>query len=336
MVEMTRLRTPTGVNLDLTPFCNLRCSFCASPREVTDYFSFEPKERLFRILDILKEADVFRMNLFGGEPFLHPAAVDVAEYAKELGFAVCFVTNGTLLKKEMVHRLDGVADVGTVSIHGFGPTHDSIVGVASSYKGALNVLSMLCDTSIVTGVNCTIIKQNYSSVFDFAEFLVNSYNIKYFEINRYLPLDPTPGVRERFEPTRQQINHVLKGLQKLKRRYTKTHFEAAVDIPFCILDDPSLKELCGTCTAGVTFCSIAANGDVKLCSFTNFVFGNIFERPLEEIWQEMDFIKLYRKADWIKDECKECPDILHCFCGCKVTLPNVPFSVDVLMCRHTQ
>jgi uncharacterized protein len=97
--------TPPTVQLQLTNACNLACGYCCtnsgSPRARE-----LPYERWLEVLDdvvaILGRGT--RVSFLGGEPFLVPFAIDLAEAAAERGLQVVIFTNGTTLTREPLAR----------------------------------------------------------------------------------------------------------------------------------------------------------------------------------------------------------------------------------------
>ena len=94
-------RDEPTVQIQLTNECNLACSYCCTnsgaPRssEVT----FERMQRVVRdVRELLGPGG--RVSLLGGEPFLVPWAIDLAELAVDIGLNLVIFTNGMLLVDE--------------------------------------------------------------------------------------------------------------------------------------------------------------------------------------------------------------------------------------------
>ncbi|MCE7700172.1 MAG: radical SAM protein, partial [Methanobacterium paludis] len=71
--------TPTHVSIELTNKCNFSCKHC--------YINSGPKneqfwdiDKLFTILEDLKSLGVLIVELTGGEPFVHPKFMSIAEF----------------------------------------------------------------------------------------------------------------------------------------------------------------------------------------------------------------------------------------------------------------
>ncbi|HVE17548.1 MAG TPA: mycofactocin radical SAM maturase, partial [Ilumatobacteraceae bacterium] len=103
------LDAPICLTWELTYACNLQCVHCLSssgrrdPRELT---TAEAK----RVLDELRDLQVFYINIGGGEPMVRRDFFELVEYAINpptggAGIGVKFSTNGTYLDSTTARRL---------------------------------------------------------------------------------------------------------------------------------------------------------------------------------------------------------------------------------------
>ena len=108
---------PFYVDVDLTERCNLQCLGCLyhSPRMCSDFRANRtdmrdlPFEMFTRLCNDLASLGTRQLILQGtGEPLLHPQLVEIIAYAKQRGFHVTLLTNGTLLDAVRAGELVGV------------------------------------------------------------------------------------------------------------------------------------------------------------------------------------------------------------------------------------
>src|SRR3954470_10250018 len=98
------LDAPICLTWELTYACNLQCVHCLSssgrrdPRELT---TAEAK----RVLDELRDLQVFYINLGGGEPMVRRDFFEIVDYAIAAGIGVKFSSNGTYIDAENARRL---------------------------------------------------------------------------------------------------------------------------------------------------------------------------------------------------------------------------------------
>lgn len=149
-----RLRSPTYLNLELTDRCNWKCEFCSvsGKNETSNKCVYQPLKKFKDIIDELRNAEVFEINMFGGEPFIHPNIVEITEYLYDCDFEIGFVSNGTLIKKSVIEKISNYISAGSVSIHGFENTHDRITGIKGSYDKAIKAVNLILEIGINTGV----------------------------------------------------------------------------------------------------------------------------------------------------------------------------------------
>jgi len=118
---------PEFLYLHLTSRCNLRCSYCyASPGPNKER---ERRDLPFAVArEVLRQAQglgVQNVVVTGGEPLLHPQAVQILEEAKRLGQGVNLLTNGLLIEPSLARRLAIACDQITISLDSADPTlHD--------------------------------------------------------------------------------------------------------------------------------------------------------------------------------------------------------------------
>ncbi len=112
--------------IKLTSRCNLRCVMCRYWR--TEREDTVSSERWRQVFHELRELGGRKVHFSGGEVFLRPDFLDLAESAIDAGLKVNVTTNGTLVTRDAVRRI-GRIGVNSVSISLDGPTasaHDAI------------------------------------------------------------------------------------------------------------------------------------------------------------------------------------------------------------------
>lgn len=112
--------TPPTMNWHITYECNYRCSFCffrAPLGEPTNPIRLRISlEEAARLIDILADAGVTRLNFAGGEPTLVKEFPDLVELAHEAGLLTTVVTNGTGLNDYLLNRISPFISAIKISI----------------------------------------------------------------------------------------------------------------------------------------------------------------------------------------------------------------------------
>ena len=130
------LDAPICLTWELTYACNLQCVHCLSssgrrdPRELT---TAEAK----RVLDELRDLQVFYINIGGGEPMVRRDFFELVDYAIGNGIGVKFSTNGTFIDADKARRLAAMdyLDI-QISLDGIdAATNDAVRGAGSYASG---------------------------------------------------------------------------------------------------------------------------------------------------------------------------------------------------------
>jgi len=107
--EGVKAKVPSyPINIFIEPInaCNMACPFCATNYE-TRVRHLMDVEVFRKFVTELREDGIFpRLTFAGeGEPFLHKRTVEMVEIAKEQGFNVWTINNGSMITRERAERL---------------------------------------------------------------------------------------------------------------------------------------------------------------------------------------------------------------------------------------
>ena len=196
------------MDIALSEDCNLKCIMC---RRQEDAARLEKED----VLRVFREASAIGMKVVsfcGGEPFMHPAMLDLVEGAVELGLKVQLTTNGTLVTPERIKRLRGL-DCMTVSIDAPGALHDKIRGLPGTYEKACRALVLAADEGITRGTNTVIQRDNAESLWDLFEELmeVTEGRLQYV---RHAPVEVVPETAD-LMVTDEQVPLVQEQLRRI-------------------------------------------------------------------------------------------------------------------------
>ncbi len=171
---------PVSVELQINTRCNLRCKHCFQD----SYSTTMHLKRIEEILKILKEANVFELNLVGGEVFLHPEFFKILELCVQKNFAINIVTNGTFLNNTNIEKLKNCKNIAVlVSLEGIGEINDMIRG-----DGIFSTVDKGIKTLIANGIyveiSNTLTAKNVDytgQIFKYAEGLGIACNFNLFK-----------------------------------------------------------------------------------------------------------------------------------------------------------
>ena len=83
--------------------CNLACAYC---NEYDDFSKPVPTDVMFERLDKLADLGTTAIIISGGEPLMHPEIEAIVRKIRQRGMLACLITNGYLLTKEKIKRLN--------------------------------------------------------------------------------------------------------------------------------------------------------------------------------------------------------------------------------------
>lgn len=160
------LYLPLNVQMVVTRRCNLSCKYC---NEYDNKSPPVPLNQLKKWVDKLKELGTFSLTFTGGEPLLHPKIFDLASYSKERIPIVTLITNGFLLTKEKIVKLNEVKLNGLqISIDGVQPNKNT-VKVLKYLEDKLILLKKYA--SFIVNVNTVIGSTGPEGAFEVIKFV---------------------------------------------------------------------------------------------------------------------------------------------------------------------
>lgn len=177
------------------------------------------------------------VHLVGGEPTIHKNFLEIAEYAKRLGFTVFIITNGIKFADEkFARKASGVIDEIMVSVHGHTKSvHSKNTGNPAAYEKMIQGLGNL--QKYFSGrleATTAITKHNAEHLVSIAK-LINSFGIKEYQCMTIVPagnggahfLDVSPKLLD----LQKEIDAVV---EFCKSKSVSVRFSG---IPLCILGD---------------------------------------------------------------------------------------------------
>ena len=141
--------------------CNLRCPFCHNALLVTR-LNESPALTEDAVLDFLasRKGLLDAMVLSGGEPLIHPDAVDFLEKVRKLGFAIKVDTNGCYPDVLQTILERGLADYVAMDIKNRPEKYAETVGISCfSIKNVERSLSLLRSSGIPYELRTTVVRQ---------------------------------------------------------------------------------------------------------------------------------------------------------------------------------
>lgn len=337
--------------IKITPLCNLRCAMCGQrgktgtmppEKAAKEVKNIVPIERYMSLTDeMAKFTDIF--YIWGGEPFLYPNFMDLAQYmAKKILLSVN--TNGTFLEENAERIVKDKWHGIFISLDSFEKINDMIRG-EGSYKKVINGIEAINRekklqkrTQPEMGIVTTVSNMNYDHLDKLAAALKDkglSWHI--INLGTYMDEDigkeQTKFYREKFGITPIYWKGFANGCNKnidgslfekiLTRVHSYKNGYPVITVP--VIRPSRIGEYYGDlkkivrdhCLAPWFSVNIDYNGDVHFCAdYPDWVIGNIKQQTMWEIYNSDRAIKfrneLRNAPNGIFPACRRCYQLMLC------------------------
>lgn len=320
-ISILQLKSPTTIEMTLTNTCNHKCLHCYNPWRAShntknDYFT---KEELEIFISELKKNDIWHVTISGGEPltFFDVLKRTTKEFDKnDIEYSIN--SNLTLINDEIAKFLKERTKFTNFILTSLPSinkeTCDSITTIKGSYNKIIQGIALAKKYGIEVGINMVISQKNIKDLETITEFL-QEFDIDYLSISLVIPPEYDSENQDYFL-TNDDIKQVANKLLEINK-INKIAVDSVTPIPLCIIEDIDKYQniIKTSCSAGISRCTIDAQGNVFACSHESIPYGNIFNENLSTIWSRMN---KWRKCENLNAECKICKYINICGGECRM------------------
>jgi radical SAM protein with 4Fe4S-binding SPASM domain len=309
---MLTLSVPLIYALELTPICQNDCLGCSNKflgKDTSPVFS-DWRQILGRVAP---HAQFFKIT--GGEPTLHPEFADIIYTLAEIGIPFTLFTNARWQNPQLI--IDLLKDTPQcggllVSLHGpDAATHEAFTNTPGSFEETCENVRRATDAGLRVHTSTVLTCHNWNRVREIVT-LAQALGAKRAVFNRYIG-PPMPDL----EPDERQLRQAMRDIDEL-RQQAISHQPSAISVKYgnCIPQCFALSSSTG-CWAGVAYCTIDPWGNLRACSHSPLVVGNVMETPIEELWRSetLDRWRALRPA-----ECENCGELSTCHGGCRALM----------------
>lgn len=303
--------------IQITERCNLHCAHCfvSSTSEGVDIPLAQMTEV---VLPRLRRAQVDRLTLTGGEPFVHPHLMEICTNAVGMGLPVKICTNATQASDEQIAYLAELGNVRVnVSFDGFRPSsHGRFRGNRDSFQVTVETTRKFAAAGLLHGLlstpNTLTQPQEFADLCEFAADL----GAEYVLMNPLSSFGRGVKSRGRLAATDETMRAIQAATAPLGDRVE------LVPIRF-----PNASKPLSGCDAG-TLIYVFANGDTAVCPYLvfaartpqsrhadqEFLVGNIFQT---EVAEALDVYRFHdRYGVGANSTCGACALSRSCGKGC--------------------
>ena len=305
------LDAPICLTWELTYACNLQCVHCLSSSGQRDERELTTAEAK-KVIDELRELQVFYINIGGGEPMVRRDFFELVEYSVSSGIGVKFSTNGAFIDEVKARRLAEMdyLDI-QISLDGIDAATNDAVRGPGSYDLARRAMDNLRDAGFGPFKISVVVTRHNVSQLDAFKDLADSYGAQ-LRITRLRPSGRGADTWHDLHPTDAQQREIYTWLlargESVLTGDSFFHLNA--------LGDP-LPGL-NMCGAGRVVCLIDPIGDVYACPFViheEFRAGNVRDSGFAEIWKTSDLFTSLREPQ-SAGACASCGSFDACQGGC--------------------
>ena len=310
---------PRLIDWAITPKCNLSCRHCRGMAE-----GELSTERARSLIDEMVKLRPGWVIVEGGEPLLREDLFELLDLMRQKQLETHLITNGILLTPRMLTTLKSLGVKVMISIDGAtAATYEAIRGGAS-FEKVVEQARNCAKEGLLEALNFTVMKTNYAEIPGIFE-MAKSIGVKQITI---IGFKPCHGYREEVltpEEYEVAIRLACAGAQKtgIGFFFDEPFFWAivkerglAAQMP--VLNTGILASSTSACIFG-EYLFIEPDGEVRPCSFAPMIVGNVNEKPLDIIWQEMltaPFFRQIRETESRTGYCRECQYLVDCK-GCR-------------------
>ena len=303
----------TYLFFELTDCCNLKCKHCGSSclSDNHHFLSFDTVKKVLNDVSSHYDCSGILVCLTGGEPLLNRDVFKIIDYSRRLGYSVGMTTNGTLITKSVARKLiDAGLETMSISIDGFGNTHNSFRGNGDAFSkalfGAQNMQALGLNPEITTVFH----KGNLQEIDLLYDFLID----KGFDSWKVTCIDPI-GRAKKHPEMLLDGNDFKKLLNFVKsKRFSKNNrleINMGCSHYLGINYEKTVRDFYFQCGAGTQVASIMANGDVGACldieRTPRTIQGNVFKESFVDVWKNL--FAIFREDKSLKSrQCQSCKE----------------------------
>jgi len=318
---------------EITLKCNLACQHCGSRAGEARTQELSTAEAL-NLVQQLAEVGIQEVTLIGGEAFMRPDWLEIAQAITQAGMICGMTTGGFGISQETAQKMkDAGIQVVSVSVDGLEATHDRLRGKTGSWQWAFKTMSHLKQVGIPFGCNTQI---NRLSAPEFPQIYekIRDAGIFAWQIQLTVPMGNAADNHQiLLQP------YELLDIYPMIARVVQRAKQEGVDVqpgnnigyygPYeRLLRGGDAWTFWQGCSAGLSALGIEADGAIKGCPSlptAAYTGGNIRDRSLRDIVEQAAELRFNLGADTPQGTehlwgfCQTCEFAQLCRGGCSWT-----------------
>lgn len=309
-----------SITIELTKKCNFRCKFCfASSNKIVSDEKYITDDKLDRIVEQIKENELKKVTITGGEPFADPELFErLLEKLYTNNICINLNTNLSLISEQNINLIEQYIEkdfyLFTSLLSPVSTKCDEMTGVKGSFQSITSAIELCKSHRLKLSVNFTISKENVSDVSSIKEF-ARKNNIDRISISVVIP----PVYDRESYQNELSNDEIIRIADTLVDIHEDLGISVATShpIPLCIIGRNSKYGVIESqrCRTGYNYCALNLHsGNIFACSQEAKDYGNIYEEDLKDIVSRMQA----EHADMnLNRKCQVCELLVECGGTCK-------------------
>lgn len=295
-------RHPHVGGIELTPYCNLRCVHC--------YLQDQEKNTLLstkdikNIIDELFQVGVLFLYFTGGEIFTRADFLEIYVYAKQKGFIIELLTNGTLIDIEAIKVFNQYPPA-SISISVYGKdeeTYYRVTGQHGMYDKVINTFDLLSQNSIHFEIKYIGMKENQDDYFAI-QSLAKRYGAEFSYSMELFPTLKGNGCTKNHMISLSKIIEIEKKIPEKKEEYKHL---SEIPNPFINREEVPLY----LCDMAISNFLVDYQGYLNPCHKCRIKKWNLLSDKFEVAWD--DYKSLLREKASKNNKCLKCKYLMMC------------------------
>ena len=305
--------------LEVTSRCNARCEHCGSRCDGQEQGSevlAQDLKKTLKDISLHYDPSQIMLNVTGGEPLMRKDLFDIMAYASSLGFPWGMTSNGMLIDKNVVKKMEETnMSTVSISIDGLEKTHESFRKVPNSFQKILEGIRLMQKSPVIKIVQVTTVvnKKNINELEDIYKLLLEN-GVEYW---RVVNCDPIGRALDNSDILLDldQYKYLFHFIQEKSAEGKMKDITYGCSHYLGVNLEGTVRNHYFICGTGLTVASILSNGDIFVCPNVprrkELIQGNIKTDDFVDIWEHRfePFRNEFRTSN---KKCKKCSHWKYC------------------------
>ena len=331
MVAQGRFDSPVEATLVLTHACNFRCVYCFNDSAIRCADELAADQWL-RVVEELKELDVVKCTLSGGEPLLFTGVLDIVRRLHERDIAVYLCTNGSLVDDRVIGLLSelGIGNIQLSLDAADAEIHDRMSATRNMLPKVLDAMKRCGRAGIDVYVKAVTTSLNWENMEKLID-LCRDLGVKRLVLDRFDLSIAGRGDTRLFLSREQEDEMEAMVARKQRETGASMHLSAITTPRLWSCEKDTIS--CGALRTAVT---ILPWGDVTICEKLGgdprMSAGNVRQNTLAQIWNSPRATAIVNPPmEGVGKACRNCEHLPTCRTGCyaqTLFASDNPYDVD--------